>query len=159
MERAEAARANLLQWFEGHTQKILQSCSKEDEDYIRNFRARCDIQIIELNLASVSSALKFADSVRKRCRRLPPPFLLNLHSLFILHIRVPYVTHLVCNAGVASFNCINWMTCLKQFLSHPMAAVTAPSFYLQHSGEISADNLGWVWQSNVFGHFILVCRA
>ncbi|KAF8156142.1 3-keto sterol reductase [Pholiota molesta] len=134
MERAEAARANLLQWLEGHTQKILQSCSKEDDDYIRNFRARCDIQIIELNLASVGSALKFADSVRKR---------------------VPYVTHLVCNAGVASFNCINWMTCLKQFLSHPMAAVTAPNFYLQHSGEISADNLGWVWQSNVFGHFIL----
>lgn len=40
-----------------------------------------------------------------------------------------------------------------------MAAVTAPNFYLQHSGEISVDNLGWVWQSNVFGHFILVCPS
>lgn len=94
MERAEAARANLLQWLEGHTRKILQSCSKEDEDYIRNFRARCDIDIIELNLASVSSALKFADSVRKRYRRLPPPFLLNPHTdafLFISESRM-YLT-------------------------------------------------------------------
>jgi len=36
-----------------------------------------------------------------------------------------------------------------------MAAITAPKFYTQHVGEISADNLGWVWQSNVFGHFVL----
>ena len=34
--------------------------------------------------------------------------------------------------------------------------MTSPVYYLQHSGEMSTDNLGWVWQSNVFGHFALV---
>jgi len=70
--------------------------------------------------------------------------------------RFNYVSHLVCNAGVASFKGIDWFACLKQLATNPLAAITAPNFYTQHVGEISADNLGWVWQSNVFGHFVLV---
>jgi 3-keto steroid reductase len=62
----------------------------------------------------------------------------------------------VFNAGVASFCGIDWIPCLGQLLRNPMAAVTAPVYYLQRTGETSADNLGWVWQSNVFGHFALV---
>jgi len=73
--------------------------------------------------------------------------------------RFTYVSHLVCNAGVASFKGIDWIACLKQLATDPMAAITAPKFYTQHVGEISADNLGWVWQSNVFGHFILVSSS
>jgi len=71
--------------------------------------------------------------------------------------RLPYVSHIVLNAGVASFHTINFWQCITQLFTRPMAAITSPEFYSQHSGEISADNLGWIWQSNVFGHFVLVC--
>lgn len=81
-------------------------------------------------------------------------FLLTLD--FLDDERFNYVSHLVCNAGVASFKAIDWIACCKQFATNPMAAITAPNFYSQHVGEMSADNLGWVWQSNVFGHFVLV---
>ncbi|KJA21652.1 hypothetical protein HYPSUDRAFT_140311 [Hypholoma sublateritium FD-334 SS-4] len=131
-KRGVMARANLVAWLDDHIATLLKACSEDDGDYIRDFR--CDIQVLELDLASVTSALRFADTLRKR---------------------VPYVSHLVCNAGVASFSGMDWIACLKQFMVSPMSAITAPGFYLQHMGEISADNLGWVWQSNVFGHFIL----
>lgn len=36
-------------------------------------------------------------------------------------------------------------------------AVTAPIFYTQEVGQLSQDGLGWVWQCNVFGHYVLVC--
>ena len=79
-KRAEAARANLLSWLEGHTKKLLKTCSKEDAEYLRNFRTRCVIQIMELDLASVSSTLKFADSVRKRWSQHP----LDLYNKLII---------------------------------------------------------------------------
>lgn len=74
----------------------------------------------------------------------------------MLIFRVPYVSHIVFNAGVISFSGIDLLPCFKQLLTNPIAAFTAPTYYLQHTGEITADNLGWVWQSNVFGHFALV---
>ncbi|KAF8966502.1 3-keto sterol reductase [Flammula alnicola] len=133
MKRAEVARTKLLQWLDNHLATLKRS-SADDEDYVRTFRAHCDIQIHELDLASVSSTLKFAATIKKK---------------------VPYVSHLVCNAGVASFSGIDWLACFKQLAVSPMTAITAPEFYLQHEGEISPDNIGWVWQSNVFGHFVL----
>lgn len=70
--------------------------------------------------------------------------------------RYPYISRLICNAGVASFSAIDWAACFKQLLKEPMNALTAPTFYIQHQGEISIDNLGWVWQCNLFGHYVLV---
>ena len=35
-------------------------------------------------------------------------------------------------------------------------AVTAPIYYRQEVGQLSQDALGWVWQCNVFGHYVLV---
>ena len=70
---------------------------------------------------------------------------------------MPYISHLVCNAGVASFKGINWVRCINQLIRGPVYAVTKPDFYTQYVGEVSPDSLGWVWQSNVFSHFVLVC--
>jgi 3-keto steroid reductase len=74
-----------------------------------------------------------------------------------LFARMPYISHLVCNAGVASFKCINWPGCISQLIRDPVSAVSRPDYYEQYVGEVSSDNLGWVWQSNVFSHFVLVC--
>ena len=70
---------------------------------------------------------------------------------------MPYISHLVCNAGVVSFKRINWAGCISQLIRDPVSAVSRPDYYVQYVGEVSSDNLGWVWQSNVFSHFVLVC--
>jgi 3-keto steroid reductase len=70
---------------------------------------------------------------------------------------MPYISHLVCNAGVASFKCINWVGCISQLIRNPVNAVLRPEYNVQYVGEVSPDNLGLVWQSNVFSHYVLVC--
>jgi hypothetical protein len=75
--------------------------------------------------------------------------------------RYPYVSHLVCNAGVAPFLNISWLLFAQQAWRNllelsPFKVVTHPGFYSQHIGMMSDDGLGWVWQCNVFRHYILV---
>lgn len=63
-KRGAAARADLVTWLDDHIAKLLLTCTEDEGEYIRGFRI--DIQVLELDLASVSSTLKFADAVRKR---------------------------------------------------------------------------------------------
>jgi 3-keto steroid reductase len=75
--------------------------------------------------------------------------------------RYPYVSHLVCNAGVAPFLKISWLLFCQQLWRNtlelnPFKVVTEPTYNVQHVGLMSDDGLGWAWQCNVFGHYILV---
>lgn len=70
--------------------------------------------------------------------------------------RYPYVSHIICNAGVAPFLHISWFGLVKQILINFLDAVTYPRYNVQQGGLMSEDGLGWVWQCNVFGHYILV---
>lgn len=75
--------------------------------------------------------------------------------------RYPYVSHLVCNAGVAPFSGISWTLYLQQFWRdmlelNPLGVMTDPTYNVQRRGVMSDDGLGWTWQCNVFGHYILV---
>jgi len=68
-----------------------------------------------------------------------------------------YLTHLVLNAGINSHWKKDWVAAAKQFLTKGFVnATTAPRYMLQNVGEESGDGLGWVWQCNVFGHYVLV---
>lgn len=67
--------------------------------------------------------------------------------------RFPYVSHLIFNAGVAGFKGLDWVQVFKQLITSPHTMMTIPEFYTQYVGERSADNVGWIWQSNLFGHF------
>ena len=71
------------------------------------------------------------------------------------------MSHLVCNAGVAPFLHISWPRLLQQFwqdlcVLKPFEFVTHPRFNIQRSAMMSDDGLGWVWQCNVFGHYVIV---
>lgn len=46
--------------------------------------------------------------------------------------------------------------CYYQLFTEPIVAVTFPIYKKQHTGVMSSDGLGWVWQCNVFGHYLLV---
>ncbi|TIB65733.1 hypothetical protein E3P77_02605 [Wallemia ichthyophaga] len=65
------------------------------------------------------------------------------------------IASLICNAGGGTFSGIDWVGATVQMLSHPLAAVTYPTYKLQSHGATSSDNLGWVFQMNIFGHFII----
>ncbi|KAF9464278.1 hypothetical protein BDZ94DRAFT_1162332 [Collybia nuda] len=130
-KRAEAARTKLLRLFEAHVETLRNQPIYDG--HAHKFQENVNIEIHTLDLASVTSVFRFSEEMSS----------------------YPYISHLICNAGVASFSSIHWPACLKQLFTEPIVAITAPTFYLQHQGEISADGLGWVWQCNVFGHYTL----
>jgi NAD(P)-dependent dehydrogenase (short-subunit alcohol dehydrogenase family) len=71
------------------------------------------------------------------------------------------VSHLVCNAGVAPFLRISWSLFLQQLWQDtcqlkPFEFASHPRFNIQRTGIMSDDGLGWAWQCNVFGHYIIV---
>ena len=75
--------------------------------------------------------------------------------------RYPYVSHLVRNAGVAPFLNISWSLFPQQAWRNLLElsqfkVVSNPGFYSQRMGMMNDDGLGWVWQCNMFGHYILV---
>lgn len=66
------------------------------------------------------------------------------------------IASIVCNAGGGTFTGIDWIGATLQMLTHPLEGVTYPNYKLQSHGATSSDQLGWVFQMNVFGHFVIV---
>ncbi|KAJ7638389.1 3-keto sterol reductase [Roridomyces roridus] len=100
-----------------------------------NFRRNLKIETEHLDLSVLSSVFTFGENISKR------------HA---------YISHLVLNAGVANFTHVNWLGVAKQFVCNGfLSTITAPAYYVQSTGEVTADGLGFVWQSNLFGHYVL----
>jgi len=132
VKRAEAARARLLRFFDGHVAQM--RGSPGDKARAEELRRNLVVDVQYLDLASMKTVLDFAGVIKQK---------------------YPYVSHLACNAGVASFDRIDWVKAMKQLVRSPTETATTPKFYTQHTGELSVDGFGWVWQCNVFGHFAL----
>ncbi|KAG1803395.1 NAD(P)-binding protein [Suillus subaureus] len=131
-QRGEAARDKLYQ-FADEQVRHFEILSGYD-GHAETFRKHLTIVVHTVDLSRIQTVFRFADEVIKT---------------------YPYVSHLICNAGVASFVSINWLLAIKQFVMDCVEAVTAPIYYTQEVGQVSQDGLGWVWQCNVFGHYVL----
>ena len=78
--------------------------------------------------------------------------------------RYPYVSHdshLICNTSVALFMGLLWSLLLcwlwRNLLNlNIFRFVVYPSYIVQHKGVMSDNGLGWTWQCNIFGDYILV---
>ncbi|PWN46334.1 NAD(P)-binding protein [Ceraceosorus guamensis] len=105
--------------------------------YRRRFCEGTQIEVVELDLNSMSSALSCASEVTQR---------------------YGYITHLVLNAGGAAWIGLDWPLAVWQVLTSLHVAVTLPKYKLQRSGDRSSDGYGWVWQANVGAHYV-VTRA
>lgn len=71
--------------------------------------------------------------------------------------RYPYISHLICNAGCGFWSGVDKLLACRQILDVGLSlAITIPKFKLQHTGVMSGDGLGCTWQSNIFGHYIMV---
>ncbi|KAF8270865.1 hypothetical protein EI94DRAFT_1680085 [Lactarius quietus] len=138
-KRAEVARAELLELFEKDVASQRRNTAG-GEERVTAFRKNLVVAIHSLDLASVQSTLAFADEVA--------------HTY-------PYVSHLVCNAGVAPFLRLSFPLIFQQLWQDKFdlfGLVTNPRYDIQRAGIMSDDGLGWVWQCNVFGHYV-ICRA
>ncbi|KDQ20637.1 hypothetical protein BOTBODRAFT_26646 [Botryobasidium botryosum FD-172 SS1] len=131
--RAETARTRLFELLDEDLQK--QSAGEEYDGHGHLFRKNLEIDIIILDLASVDSVFRFCDEVQQK---------------------YPYVTHAILNAAAGPWNGINWPAAFWKLATDLIYAVTYPDYQKQLVGVRSEDGLGWTWQSNVFGHYLLV---
>ncbi|KAJ7590820.1 hypothetical protein C8J56DRAFT_543925 [Mycena floridula] len=131
--RGAAAQKLLYSSLDAHIRKLSRSANYDGHADI--FRRNLRIEVHILNLAILRSVLEFSQEISQK---------------------YPYISHFICNAGVAAFSVINWPAAIRQICTSPMQAVTAPAFYGQHSGELTIDSIGYVFQCNIFSHYVLI---
>ncbi|GBE87210.1 hypothetical protein BKA93DRAFT_769753 [Sparassis latifolia] len=132
LKRAEAAREKLYTLIDERIMSMLQGSS--EHDYAVKFRENLVLAIHRLDLSSVQSVLDFGAEISQE---------------------YPYISHLICNAGLATYSHVDFLVFLEQFLQSPRRAVESPRCNVQKSGVMSKDGLGFVWQCNIFGHYVL----
>ncbi|KIK54364.1 hypothetical protein GYMLUDRAFT_177233 [Collybiopsis luxurians FD-317 M1] len=132
VQRAKDAREKLLKILDEHIEKLRER--PQYDGHADSFRRNVKIEIHQVDLAALASIPKFVKEVQNK---------------------YPYVSHLICNAGIAPFAAIDWPKCFHQLFTAPLSALTTPRYYKQIWGEVSQDGYGFVWQCNMFGHYIL----
>ncbi|KAL1747740.1 hypothetical protein HDZ31DRAFT_60920 [Schizophyllum fasciatum] len=127
-KNAEEARENLLKTLD-------ELVERTPTDRARTFKAELRIDIVDLDLSSLTSVFAAARTLRER---------------------YSYISHLIFNAGGASFVRIDFLKVVRQLFTRGLLnIVTHPEYNVENVGETSADGLGYVWQFNVFGHYAL----
>ncbi|KAH9921833.1 hypothetical protein B0H21DRAFT_766555 [Amylocystis lapponica] len=131
--RAETARAELYAILDKHISTL--RAGTLSYRYAVEFRQHLEITVHLLDLSDVRSILHFGKEVSQKCV-----------SLYIPHN---------CNAGLATYSHLDIPVFLAQCCESPLIALSKPEFNVQTNGSLSGDNLGLVWQCNVFGHYVL----
>jgi 3-keto steroid reductase len=151
VKRATIARGKLMNLLEAEieNQKTMPDYDGHAESFLRNLT----IEVHCLDLAVMKSIFEFCDILSARRVYHHKHF---SGSQLLVHYRYPYVSHLICNAGIANIIGLDFFKMIWQGATDFIAAVSTPTYKIQQYGEISVDGLGLVWQSNVFGHFALV---
>ncbi|CAA21246.1 3-keto sterol reductase Erg27 [Schizosaccharomyces pombe] len=72
--------------------------------------------------------------------------------------RFPKLDFVYLNAGAWDLEGIQWLKAIFSTLINPIQALTHPTFYKETAGRVSNDSLGYIFESNVFGHFYLKNR-
>ncbi|KAJ7067896.1 3-keto sterol reductase [Mycena amicta] len=132
IKRAEAARDDLYHLLDAYIKKL--RSDREYDGYADEFRHNLTIEVEHLDLANLETVFDFSARISAR------------HS---------YVSHLIFNAGIACFSHINWLGAVRQLSTHFFEAITKPAFYIQSVGDLTVDGLGYTFQCNFFGHYVL----
>ena len=77
-------------------------------------------------------------------------------SRYCVSPRYEYISHLIFNAGTATYSHFAIPGFVLDLLTTPILGLTFPRRNIQVNGVLSKDNLGYAWQCNVFGHYMLV---
>lgn len=149
VKRAESAKERLYSLLDAYIEGL--KANPDEYIHAKKYREIVDIRIHALDLAVMSNVFQFVEEILKQC-----VIIVFSSSYSNPAYRYPYVTDLICNAGLASFSHIHWPSFIIQLVTEPIVALTKPRFHRENQGELSVDGLGWVWQCNVFAHYCIV---
>ncbi|KAJ2655622.1 hypothetical protein IWW48_005449 [Coemansia sp. RSA 1200] len=93
------------------------------------------IHIVELDTSSAFSVLQAASTLSKLVRRIDLLF---------------------CNAGAMAIESLDIPAIISGLLTHPIAFFESSEALRQRRGAITDDGLGLTFQTNVFGHYMLI---
>ncbi|PIL26432.1 hypothetical protein GSI_12190 [Ganoderma sinense ZZ0214-1] len=130
--RAQDARTRLYRLLDEHVAGL--SPGTKEQAYAAAFRKTVKLELEILDLSSVKSVLDFG-------RRASDKY--------------EYLSHLIFNAGTATYSHLDLLGFTLDFLRFPIHAIQHPRRNIQVNGVLSKDNLGYTWQCNIFGHYVL----
>ncbi|RCK62922.1 3-keto-steroid reductase [Candida viswanathii] len=81
-----------------------------------------------------------------------------LSAYYSLNKRYRHIDYLFINAAQGVYGGIDWRAAVLEVMQSPIDAVTNPTYKLQRIGVESADELGLVFQANVFGPYYFIHR-
>ncbi|CCK71895.1 uncharacterized protein KNAG_0I01040 [Huiozyma naganishii CBS 8797] len=73
-----------------------------------------------------------------------------------LNDRYEEINYFFVNAALGACDGINWFAAIWEVMTDPMKSVTDPSYRIQNVGVISKDQMGYIFQANVFGSYYLI---
>lgn len=79
-----------------------------------------------------------------------------LNAYYDLNQKYSAINYFFVNAAQGVYDGIDWVGATKQVLSNVIESVTNPTYRIQRVGVKSADDLGLVFQANVFGPYYLI---
>ncbi|UCS23845.1 uncharacterized protein HLK63_M11451 [Nakaseomyces glabratus] len=79
-----------------------------------------------------------------------------LNAYYDLNQKYESINYFFVNAAQGVYDGIDWIGAVKQVLSDPLEAVTNPTYRKQLVGVKSKDEMGLVFQANVFGPYYLI---
>ncbi|KAI9061931.1 hypothetical protein FKP32DRAFT_1612868 [Trametes sanguinea] len=130
-KRAQVAREKLYRLLDEHIAKLTNPSAY---DYAVAFRRSLKLDIERLDLSSVRSVLVFGSAVSQKYE---------------------HISHLIFNAGTATYSHLEILGFIYDLCTHPIHAVEHPRCNIQVNGVLTGDGLGYTWQCNVFGHYVL----
>ncbi|KAH9939356.1 uncharacterized protein BXZ73DRAFT_43814 [Epithele typhae] len=174
-KRAQGARVKLLALLDKHIAGL--PSGTVEHSYATVFRRGVRVELETLDLASVKSALDFGKTVSKKYVVLCISAL-SLHHATLstrgaepgqvsdagsakstklnrLRSRYPYISHLIFNAGTATYSHLDIPGFVYDLFTQPIFAIQHPTRNIQVNGITSKDHLGYAWQCNVFGHYVV----
>ncbi|KAJ2784042.1 hypothetical protein H4R18_001355 [Coemansia javaensis] len=98
---------------------------------------RCDVRVQQLDTSSVASVERAAAALGAAFARIDV---------------------LACNAGAMPIAGLSAAGIARGLLTHPVAFLESSEALCQRRGLLSADGLGLTFQTNVFGHYLLIHR-
>lgn len=112
----------------------------------------------------ISDIKKYSTTVVKRTGELEFDYLLVdftdmvsiLSAYYDLSKRYRHIDYLVINAAQGVYSGIDWIGAVKQIAASPLDGVTNPTYKVQRVGVKSQDDMGLVFQANVFGPYYFI---
>ncbi|KAJ2389702.1 hypothetical protein GGI05_003426 [Coemansia sp. RSA 2603] len=116
-------------------QQILQSSANLQESTYPEEKPTCLVELLHIDTSSVASVKHAAREFSQRYSRLD---------------------RLFCNAGAMAISGLNALSIARGLTTHPIAFFESSEAMDQQRHLVSSDGLGLIFQTNVFGHYLLI---